>query len=645
MALESLEFKEEDSDAGAFRRRLAFAFGMVILCFSVLVMRLAWLQIIKQDTYQQRAEQNRTVTTTNQGSRGLIFDRNGTLIAGNRLSWSIEITQDQTVEPVNRLIDRLAEVIKITPADRRRFRRLREDLNRYDGIPIRTDLTDAEVAAFTAQRWRFPGVDINQREHRIYPENALGSHIIGYVSSLSQNDKKRLDSEGVLALYQGEREIGKVGLERSYEHILHGTPGHETLEITADGRSVRTLELIPAHPGKNLRLSVDMNLQSVAENAMKGKTGAIIAIEPRTGEILSFVSLPTYDLNLFPGGIDPESWNYLNTAETKPLLNRAMRGIYPIGSTYKPFMALAGLETGAVTPDFILNDTGVFQVGNHRFRDVTGSPKGPLNLRKSIAVSSDIYYYWLSTQIGVDGIYNFMKQWKFGAKTGIDLVGEQTGILPNREWKERRIKEPWYVGDTPSLGIGQGYNAFTLLQLAHATATLANRGVIMTPHLVKSIEDPMTGEVTRVDAEPTGKIPLKPRNIDVVTAGMTDVTTSGTARGIFRDAPYSVAGKTGTAQVVSIAQDSRYDEKKLSRELHDHALFIAFAPASNPRIALAVLVENGGFGARAAAPIAREMMDYWLTGENKLGLPPPKGVPLIDTKSKDERRQKRSNPS
>ena len=621
MALESLEFKEEDSDAGAFRRRLAFAFGMVILCFSVLVMRLAWLQIIKQDTYQQRAEQNRTVTTTNQGSRGLIFDRNGTLIAGNRLSWSIEITQDQTVEPVNRLIDRLAEVIKITPADRRRFRRLREDLNRYDGIPIRTDLTDAEVAAFTAQRWRFPGVDINQREHRIYPENALGSHIIGYVSSLSQNDKKRLDSEGVLALYQGEREIGKVGLERSYEHILHGTPGHETLEITADGRSVRTLELIPAHPGKNLRLSVDMNLQSVAENAMKGKTGAIIAIEPRTGEILSFVSLPTYDLN------------------------RAMRGIYPIGSTYKPFMALAGLETGAVTPDFILNDTGVFQVGNHRFRDVTGSPKGPLNLRKSIAVSSDIYYYWLSTQIGVDGIYNFMKQWKFGAKTGIDLVGEQTGILPNREWKERRIKEPWYVGDTPSLGIGQGYNAFTLLQLAHATATLANRGVIMTPHLVKSIEDPMTGEVTRVDAEPTGKIPLKPRNIDVVTAGMTDVTTSGTARGIFRDAPYSVAGKTGTAQVVSIAQDSRYDEKKLSRELHDHALFIAFAPARNPRIALAVLVENGGFGARAAAPIAREMMDYWLTGENKLGLPPPKGVPLIDTKSKDERRQKRSNPS
>ena len=488
-------------------------------------------------------------------------------------------------------------------------------------------------------------MDINQREHRIYPEHALGSHIIGYVSSLSLNDKKRLDSEGVLALYQGEREIGKVGLERSYEHILHGTPGHETLEITADGRSVRTLELIPAHPGKNLRLSVDMNLQSVAENAMKGKTGAIIAIEPRTGEILSFVSLPTYDLNLFPGGIDPESWSYLNTAETKPLLNRAMRGIYPIGSTYKPFMALAGLETGAVTADFILNDTGVFQVGNHRFRDVTGSPKGPLNLRKSIAVSSDIYYYWLSTQIGVDGIYNFMKQWKFGAKTGIDLVGEQTGILPNREWKERRIKEPWYVGDTPSLGIGQGYNAFTLLQLAHATATLANRGVIMTPHLVKSIEDPMTGEITRVDAESTGKIPLKPRNIDVVTAGMTDVTTSGTARGIFRDAPYSVAGKTGTAQVVSIAQDSRYDEKKLSRELHDHALFIAFAPARNPRIALAVLVENGGFGARAAAPIAREMMDYWLTGENKLGLPPPKGVPLIDTKSKEERRQKRSNPS
>lgn len=562
MALETLEFKDEDESVGPFRRRLFFVFSLVALCFLILACRLAWLQIINRDLYVERAEQNRTVTTTSQGSRGLIFDRNGTLLAGNRLSWSLEVTSSQTAEPVEQLFDRLAEIIPITSADRRRYRRLRENFNRYDSVPIRTDLTDEEVAVFAAQRWRFQGLELNQREHRIYPEGAVGSHFLGYVGALSLNDKKRLDAAGDLALYQGEREIGKVGLERSYEKTLHGTPGHEILEVSAGGRPVRTLELEAAQPGSNLTLTIDLNLQRVAEKAMTGKTGSVIAIEPKTGRILAFASLPTYDPNLFPGGIDPESWNYLNTAEEKPLLNRAMRGIYPIGSTYKPFMALAGLELGAVTADYVLNDTGVFQVGNHKFRDVTGSPKGLLSLRKSIAVSSDIYYYWLATQLGVDKIHDFMQQWKFGAKTGIDLVGEQTGILPSRDWKEARFKEPWYVGDTPSLGIGQGYNAFTLLQLAHATATLANRGIIMTPHLVDKVENPVTGESIKVDAEPTGKIPLKDANLDVVIAGMTDVTRTGTARSVFQGAPYSVAGKTGTAQVISIAQDDRWDEKK-----------------------------------------------------------------------------------
>ena len=588
MALETLEFKDEDESVGPFRRRLFFVFSLVALCFLILACRLAWLQIINRDLYVERAEQNRTVTTTSQGSRGLIFDRNGTLLAGNRLSWSLEVTSSQTAEPVEQLFDRLAEIIPITSADRRRYRRLRENFNRYDSVPIRTDLTDEEVAVFAAQRWRFQGLELNQREHRIYPEGAVGSHFLGYVGALSLNDKKRLDAAGDLALYQGEREIGKVGLERSYEKTLHGTPGHEILEVSAGGRPVRTLELEAAQPGSNLTLTIDLNLQRVAEKAMTGKTGSVIAIEPKTGRILAFASLPTYDPNLFPGGIDPESWNYLNTAEEKPLLNRAMRGIYPIGSTYKPFMALAGLELGAVTADYVLNDTGVFQVGNHKFRDVTGSPKGLLSLRKSIAVSSDIYYYWLATQLGVDKIHDFMQQWRFGAKTGIDLVGEQTGILPSRDWKEARFKEPWYVGDTPSLGIGQGYNAFTLLQLAHATATLANRGIIMTPHLVDKIENPVTGESIKVDAEPTGKIPLKDANLDVVIAGMTDVTRTGTARSVFQGAPYSVAGKTGTAQVISIAQDDRWDEKKVSRKHLDHALFIAFAPARNPRIAMAV---------------------------------------------------------
>lgn len=620
-----LEFKETDGDVAPFRRRLAFAFAAIIALFLVLVGRLAWLQIINQSAYVERAERNRTVQITTQGPRGLIYDRNGALVAGNVLSYSLEITPDR-VESVERTIDELAKIVPVTQADRRRFRRLREDLNRYDSIPIRFNLTDEEMATFVAQSWRFPGVEVNQRERRVYPNGSLGSHFVGYIGSISQGDKKRLEEEGSLALYEGERDIGKVGVERSYEAALHGTPGHESYEVTAGGHAVRTLEVVPPRPGKNLRLTIDLNLQRVAEDALAGKTGAVIAIEPKTGGILAFASMPTYDPNLFPGGIDPESWSYLNTSEEKPLLNRAMRGIYPIGSTYKPFMALAGLEAGVTTPDLQINDTGVFQIGKHKFRDVTGMPKGRVNLKRSLEISSDIYYYWLATELGVDRIYEFMKPWGFGQRTGIDLVGEQRGILPNKAWKMRRFKEPWYLGDTPPVGIGQGYNAFTLLQLAHATATLANRGVVMTPHLVASVTDPTTQQTQWIAREPEGRIPLEPQNIDAVVSGMIAATQTGTARQIFRGAPYAVAGKTGTAQVVAIAQDSKYDEKKLSRRHLDHALFIAFAPAKNPKIALAILVENGGFGAKAAAPAARKIMDYWLTGENSLGLPPPKGV-------------------
>lgn len=388
----ALDFKQVDADLVPFRRRLLFVFFLVIVLFCVLIGRFAWLQIINKNAYTERAEKNRTVTVVSQAARGLIYDRNGELLAKNTLAYSLEITPDK-VSDLEKTIDALSEIIPITTADRRRFVRLREDLNRYDSIPIRQELTDEEVAVFTGQQWRFPGVEINQREYRVYPEGSVGSHILGYIGSLSQSDKKRLTSEGLIDDYEGERVIGKVGIERSYESLLHGTPGHETLEITAGGHAVRSLAFEPPKAGKNLHLTIDMNLQRVAENAMKGKVGAVIAIQPKTGEILSFVSMPTYDPNLFPGGIDPKSWSQLNTAETKPLLNRAMRGLYPIGSTYKPFVALAGLETGATTADFVLDDTGVFTLGKHRFRDMSGVPKGRLDLRKSIAVSSDVYYY------------------------------------------------------------------------------------------------------------------------------------------------------------------------------------------------------------------------------------------------------------
>ncbi len=628
----SLDFKDDEEDLAPFRRRLVFTFGAIVALFFVLIGRLAWLQIINQNAYVERAEKNRTVTVTSSGSRGMIYDRNGEILATNFLAYSLEITPEK-VRNLNQTIDDLSEIITITKGDRRRFQRLREDLNRYDSIPIRQKLTDEEVAIFIGQQWRFPGVEINQRTYRIYPQGETGSHFLGYIGSISQNDKKRLKEEGKLDKYDGERVIGKVGIERSYEDTLHGPQGHETLEVTAGGHAVRSLSLEPAKPGRDLYLSIDMNLQRVAENAMEGKTGAVIAIEPKTGEILSFVSMPTYNPNLFPGGIDPENWNELNTSETKPLLNRAMRGLYPIGSTYKPFVALAGLELGVTSPEHVIQDTGVFTVGNHRFRDMSGVVKGKVDLRRSIAISSDVYYYWLSIELGVDGIYHFMKPWGFGQKTGIDLIGEQTGILPSREWKEQRFGRSWLLGDTPSIGIGQGYNAFTLLQLAHATSTLANRGVVMTPHFVRSTVDPVTSDEMVTPLVPTNTIELRPRNLDAVINGMIDVARIGTAKAAFAGTPYQVACKTGTAQVITVAQDDKYDAKKLKRQYHDHALFIAFAPAKNPKIALAVLVENGGFGAKAAAPVARKIIDYWLTGENSLKLPPPQGHKLMKSQS------------
>ena len=627
-----LDFKEDDEDLFPFRRRLIYTFTIILFFFIVLLGRLAWLQIINQTAYVERAEKNRTVTITSSGSRGMIFDRNGEILATNSLEYSLEITPEK-VQDINQTIDDLSKIIDISKGDRRRFQRLREDLNRYDSIPIRQKLSDQEVAVFIGQQWRFPGVEINQRTYRVYPQGETGSHFLGYIGSISQNDKKRLKEENKLDNYEGERVIGKVGIERSYEDTLHGPQGHEILEVTAGGHAVRSLSLEPAKPGKDLHLSVDMNLQRVAEHAMKGKTGAVIAIEPKTGEILAFVSMPTYNPNLFPGGIDPESWNELNTSESKPLLNRAMRGLYPIGSTYKPFIALAGLELGVTTPERVIQDTGVFTVGNHRFRDMSGVVKGKVDLRRSLAISSDIYYYWLATELGVDEIYHFMKPWGFGQKTGIDLIGEQTGILPNKEWKEKRFGRAWLFGDTPSIGIGQGYNAFTLLQLAHATATLANRGTVMTPHFLRSTVNPVTSEKQDTPLLPTNIIELKTRNLNAVINGMTDVAKLGTAKLVFNNAPYQVACKTGTAQVITVAQDDKYDAKKLKRQYHDHALFIAFAPAKNPQIALAVLVENGGFGAKAAAPVARSMIDYWLTGENALALPPPQGCLLYTSPS------------
>jgi penicillin-binding protein 2 len=617
----SATMRNPEREVHYFRLRVLVAMAFVLFCFTLLGARFAWLQVVKHEAYLAQAEQNRIAVLPVAPNRGLIKDRHGRIIARNYSAYTLEITPSK-VESLDKTIDQLAQVVEVQPRDRRRFKKLMEDTKRFDSVPIRTRLTDEEVARFTAQRYRFPGVELRARLFRDYPLGQVGSHMLGYIGRISQRDLERIEKLGDPAAYAGTDHMGKLGIEQSYESELHGTTGYEEVEITAGGRAVRTLKRTPSLPGNNLTLSVDIELQKVVEQAFGDRRGALIAIEPKTGDVLAFVSMPTFDPNLFVDGIDPKNWDELNNDPDKPLLNRALRGTYPIGSTYKPFLALAALETGKRRTDTVIHDGGTFLFGNRVFRDSNKVPLGAVDMHRSIVKSSDIYYYQLANDLGVDAIHDFMKPWGFGQITGIDVEGEQTGILPSTAWKERRFKQKWYPGETISIGIGQGYNAFTLLQLAHATASLANDGVVMKPHLVKEVEDLRTGEKRLTVPKESYRIPVKPEHMKFVRDAMVDVNVSGTGRVAFQGAPYKVGGKTGTAQVISIKQGEKYNESKTAERHRDHSLFIAFAPADDPKIAIAVLVENGGFGARAAAPIARAAIDYYLLGKKPAGPTP-----------------------
>jgi penicillin-binding protein 2 len=617
-----------------FRQRLVAASLVVGVCFLLLCGRFVLLQVIRHGEFQARAEQNRTALVPVTANRGLIKDRNGVIIAKNYSAYTLEI-EPAKVDNVDATIERLSEVVEVPARDRRRFHKTLDDYKHLDSVPIRTRLSDEEVARFAAQRFRFPGVELRARLFRQYPLGDTASHLLGYIGRVSTKDEERIAGFAQPANYTGTEYIGKIGVESSYEEPLHGTTGFEQVEITAGGHPVRTLSRTPSLPGENLVLSIDIKLQEIVERAFGDRRGALIAIEPASGDVLAFVSKPTFDPNLFVEGIDPVNWDALNGSIDRPLLNRALRGTYPIGSTYKPFLALAALELGKRRPDSVTFDPGYWSYGGHLFRE--GGPKGghgAVDLRKSIVVSSDVYYYQLANDLGVDAIHDFMKPFGFGELSGIDMEGELAGVLPSTEWNERRFHQKWFGGETISIGIGQGKNAFTLLQLARATAALANGGVIMPPHLVKARENPNTGERTLIVSADSGRrIPLHPENLAFVRDAMVGVTQerSGTAYAAFVGAPYAAAGKTGTAQVVGIGQNEKYDEKRVEERHRDHSLFIAFAPAeagAQPRIALALLVENGGWGALAAAPIARAVMDYYLLG--KVPPPPPPSHPATD---------------
>jgi penicillin-binding protein 2 len=606
-----MELRNRDEEIFWFQRRLMVASVIILACFALLAGRFFYLQVVKHSHFERLAEANRIDIQPEVPNRGIITDRNGIVLVSNYSAYTLEISP-QSVENLDATIDRVAAFVEITPRDRRRFKRLYEEFRSAESLPLKSRLSDEEVARVAANRFQLPGVEIKARLFRQYPMGELASHVIGYIGRINQKEKERIEAQGLAQDYKGSDYIGKSGIELSYEKELRGVSGALEVEVDASRRVMRQLSRKPSIPGNNLQLSLDIRLQKIAEDAFGDRRGALVAIEPSSGDILAFVSKPGFDPSLFVDGIDPQSWEALRDSPDKPMLNRPIQGTYPPGSTYKPFMALMAQDFGLRTASQTIIDPGYFRLGSGVWRDSKPSGNGVVNLAKSIAVSSDVYYYQLGSELDIDQWSKYMRQFGFGEKTGVDIEGEHIGILPTREWKAKRFpKDPKvHVGDQVSLGIGQGFNTFTPMQLAYATSVLANGGVAFKPHLVKRIQDPQTGEGRLTQPKPAYTVPIKPEHLVPVMEGMAGVVREGTAARVFAGARYTSGGKTGTAQVFNL-RGGKYVESEVDERLRDHSWYIAFAPLEQPKIAMAVFVENGGFGARAAAPIARKVMDAY----------------------------------
>ena len=612
------ELRNVEADLSRFRARVLVASLAILFSFGLLAARLVYLQVYRHSDLSEQAESNRTAIVPIVPNRGLILDRNGVVLATNYSAYTLEITPSK-IANLEETIAALGKVVDIQLRDKRRFKRLREESKNFESLPIRTRLTDEEVARFAAQRFRFPGVDIKARLFRSYPYGELGSHVIGYIGRINQAEKEIIGDSDDEGNYRGTDYIGKLGVEQSLERQLHGTTGVEQVETSAGGRAVRKLATNPATPGDTVMLSLDIRLQKLIEDMFGDRRGALVALDPKTGDVLAFVSKPTFDPNLFVDGIDTESWQALNESIDKPLLNRALRGTYPPGSTYKPFMAMAALQTGARSATTLINDPGFFMFGGRRFGSPENERGGIMDMNRAIVESSNVYFYSLANEMGVDAMHDFMKPLGFGQITGIDINGEVRGILPSQDWKrgyfKKREQQKWFAGETISLGIGQGYNSFTMLQLAQATAVLANNGIKHKPRLVIGTQDPVTRVINPLPLAPAVDLGYKPENVAVVRKGLLGVAQVGTSAKVFAGAGYLSGGKTGTAQAVGMAQKGKYNSSKLEEHQRDHSLYIALAPAADPQIALAVIVENAGWGAGAAAPIARRAFDYMLMGQ------------------------------
>jgi penicillin-binding protein 2 len=601
-----------------FRVRVLVASIVVLVGFGLLVARLMYLQVVRHEDLQAQAENNRTAIVPVVPNRGLILDRNGIVLASNYSAYTLEVTPSK-VTNLEQAIDDLSHVLEIAPRDRKRFKKLQQESKNFESIPLRSRLSDEEVARFAAQRYRFPGMEIKARLFRNYPYGELASHVIGYIGRINTAEKDALEESDDPANYRGTEYIGKLGVEQSFESQLHGITGVDAMETSAGGRATRRLNNLPATPGNTVVLSIDIKLQKLIEDMYGDRRGALVALDPKTGEVLAFVSKPTFDPNLFVEGIDQDNWQLLNESIDKPLLNRALRGTYPPGSTYKPFMALAALTTGKRATTTLINDPGFFMFGGHRFGSPENERGGIMDMRRAIVESSNAYFYSLANELGVDVMHDFMAPLGFGQLTGIDIQGEVHGVLPSQAWKRDYYKHPeqqrWYAGETISLGIGQGYNSFTMLQLAQATATLANNGIKHKPQLVISTQEATSKTRQTLAPAPSQDLGLNPEHMEFIRRAMVGVTQEGTSARAFAGAGYLSGGKTGTAQAVSLGKNEKYNASRMDERRRDHSLYIAFAPAEDPKIALAIIVENAGFGSTSAAPIARRAFDYWLLGQ------------------------------
>ncbi|MFK0093796.1 penicillin-binding protein 2 [Pseudomonas sp. NPDC090592] len=607
-----IRLKDHEKDARLVRNRVVVGAVAIMLLICVLIARLYYLQIIQYDYHSTLSENNRVHVQPIPPTRGLIFDRNGVIVADNRPSFSLSMTRERAGN-WQEVLDTIVEVLELTPEDRALFeKRMRQGRRPFEPVPILFELNEEQIARVAVNQFRLPGVEVVAQLVRHYPQGAHFAHSVGYVGRINEKELKTLDPVN----YSGTHHIGKTGIERFYEDALHGQVGYEEVETNARGRVLRVLKRTDPKPGKDIVLSLDIKLQEAAEAALGGRRGAVVALDPRTGEVLAMVSQPSFDPNLFVTGISFKAYAELRDSIDRPLFNRVLRGLYPPGSTIKPAVAIAGLDSGVVNAGSRVFDPGYYQLPNydHKYRNWNRTGDGWVDLDTAIMRSNDTYFYDLAHKMGIDRLSSYMNKFGIGQRVSLDMFEESAGLMPSREWKRATRRQAWFPGETLILGIGQGYMQATPLQLAQATALIANKGVWNRPHLAKTIE----GQAP-VDDNPMENIVLRDKSDWAkVTHGMEQVMhgARGTARKAAAGAQYRIAGKSGTAQVVAIKQGEKYDRNKLQERHRDHALFVAFAPADDPKIVVSVMVENGESGSGVAAPVVRQIMDAWLLDEN-----------------------------